>query len=292
MKKIILFLCCVSIYNFIFSQAAYIQPVPTNVNSITRINVDISKPDCECPNLQDATSDDPLYLWSWLPAEPIVGNGSWDSSNEELRMIQNKNNPNIWFIDVVITDFYGVNENTAYASGLSYLVKKKNGLDGGNNDLENKSRDFDITLIPPPCEDRLCPHPQVMQQDDYFTIFYNISQEVNINFNPDSLTTSNKEILMNGDISIHIRTNTSMGNTYENSPQNLMFNLLESNFLPSYNAEERYFSYTFIPEEIFDLEPSENMSEIEVTFIKNIDPTGLMPGLWRTQMETFQVGCN
>ena len=60
----------------------------------------------------------------------------------------------------------------------------------------------------------------------------------------------------------------------------------------SYNAEERYFSYTFIPEEIFDLEPSENMSEIEVTFIKNIDPTGLMPGLWRTQMETFQVGCN
>ena len=180
----------------VFSQAAYIQPVPTNVNSTTRINVDISKPDCECPNLQDATSDDPLYLWSWLPAEPLFGNGSWDNSNEELKMTQNKNNPNIWFIDVVITDFYGVNENTAYENGLSYLVKKKNGLDGGNNDLENKSRDFDITLIPPPCEDRLCPHPQVLQQDDYFTIFYNISQEVNINFNPDSLTISNKEILM------------------------------------------------------------------------------------------------
>ena len=96
MKKIILFLCFVSICNLIFSQAAYIQPVPTNVNSTTRINVDISKPDCECPNLQDATSDDPLYLWSWLPAEPIVGNGSWDSSNEELKMTQNKNNPNIF----------------------------------------------------------------------------------------------------------------------------------------------------------------------------------------------------
>ena len=131
-----------------------------------------------------------------------------------------------------------------------------------------------------------------MQQDDYFTIFYNIIQEVNINFNPDSLAISNKKILMNEDISIHIRTNTSMGNTYENSPQNQMFNILESNFLPSYNVEERYFEYTFIPEEIFDLAPSEEISEIEVTFIKNIDPTGLMPGLWRTQMETFQVGCN
>ena len=73
----------------VFGQAAYIQPVPTNVNLTSRITVDISKPDCECPNLQDATADDPLYLWSWLPSEPIVGNGSWDSSNEELRMTQN-----------------------------------------------------------------------------------------------------------------------------------------------------------------------------------------------------------
>ena len=40
---------------------------------------------------------------------------------------QNENNPNIWFIDIVITDFYGVNENTAYANGLSYLVKKMQG---------------------------------------------------------------------------------------------------------------------------------------------------------------------
>ena len=61
---------------------------------------------------------------------------------------------------------------------------------------------------------------------------------MNINFNPDSLAASNKEILMNGDISIHLRTNTSMGNTYENSPQNQMFNIIESNFHPSYNSEE------------------------------------------------------
>ena len=52
--KRILFICFVNASNMLFSQAAYIQPVPTNVNSLTRINVDISKPDCECPNLQDA----------------------------------------------------------------------------------------------------------------------------------------------------------------------------------------------------------------------------------------------
>tara|TARA_Y100001954_G_C15806447_1_gene602894 strand:+ start:1952 stop:2830 length:879 start_codon:yes stop_codon:yes gene_type:complete len=292
MKKIILFLSFVNMFNVVYSQAAYVQPVPTNVNMTARINVDISKPDCECPNLQDANFDDPLYLWSWLPSEPIVGNGSWDSSNEELRMIQDNSNPNIWYIDVIITDFYGVSVNTAYSNGLSYLVKKKNGLDGGNNDLENKSRDFNITLIPPPCEDRLCPYPQALQQDDYFTIIYNISKELNINFNPDSLSINNEGILMDGDISIHLRINTNLGNTYENSPQNQMFNISESNFLPLYNIESRYFSYTFIPEEIYDLEPSEYISEIEVTFIKNIDPTGLTPGIWRTQMHAFPVGCN
>ena len=97
---------------------------------------------------------------------------------------------------------------------------------------------------------------------------------------------------MDGDISIHLRINTNLGNTYENSPQNQMFNISESNFLPLYNIESRYFSYTFIPEEIYDLEPSEYISEIEVTFIKNIDPTGLTPGIWRTQMQAFPVGCN
>ena len=69
---------------------------------------------------------------------------------------------------------------------MSYLAKKKDGLSGGSNETENKS-DFNVDLIAPPCEDKVCPHPQVITDEDYFTLYYDIAKESNSNFNPDSL---------------------------------------------------------------------------------------------------------
>ena len=34
----------------------------------------------------------------------------WDSSNEDMRMQQDADNPNLWYMEVIITDFYGVDE--------------------------------------------------------------------------------------------------------------------------------------------------------------------------------------
>ena len=87
--------------------------------------MDVSQPDCNCPNLQDASQEDPLYMWTWSPSEPVVGNGMWDSSNEDMRMQQDADNPNLWYMEVIITDFYGVDDATAYENGLSYLAKKR-----------------------------------------------------------------------------------------------------------------------------------------------------------------------
>ena len=82
-------------------------------------------------------------------------------------------------------DFYGVDDATAYENGLSYLAKKKDGLSGGSNETENKSNDFNVDLMPH--AKMGCPHPQVITDEDYFTLYYDIAQESNSNFNPDSL---------------------------------------------------------------------------------------------------------
>ena len=50
-------------------------------------------------------------------------------------------------MEVIITDFYGVDDATAYENGLSYLAKKKDGLSGGSNETENKSNDFNVDLL-------------------------------------------------------------------------------------------------------------------------------------------------
>ena len=112
-------------YSQLWAQAAYVSPVPTNVNKLAKIYVDVSQPDCNCPNLQGASQEDPLYMWTWSPSEPVVGNGMWDSSNEDMRMQQDADNPNLWYMEVIITDFYGVDDATAYENGLSYLAKKR-----------------------------------------------------------------------------------------------------------------------------------------------------------------------
>jgi hypothetical protein len=274
------------------SQAAYLQPVPTNVNLPAKIFVDLSQPDCNCPNLQDASALDPIYLWSWFPSEPVLGNGAWDSSNEDMVMTQDENNPNLWFIEVVITEFYGVDEATAYSNGMGYLVKKKDGLSGGSNETENKSNDFNYSLIAPPCEDKVCPHPQVFQEEDYFTLFYNIQQEINSNFHPDSLAADEELPLVAGDISLHIKVITDLNNIFQNASQTEVYSLPNSDFHLSWDETQQLFFYTFIPEDLFELSEGEYITEIQATFIKNINPSGLMPSMWRTEKETFYPGCN
>ena len=59
-------------YTQLWAQAAYVSPVPTNVNKLAKIYVDVSQPDCDA-NLQDA-QEDPFYMWTWSPSEPVVGN--------------------------------------------------------------------------------------------------------------------------------------------------------------------------------------------------------------------------
>tara|TARA_B110000467_G_C18281381_1_gene458798 strand:- start:123 stop:998 length:876 start_codon:yes stop_codon:yes gene_type:complete len=276
----------------VWAQAAYVKPVPTNVNALAKIYVDVSQPDCNCPNLQDANPDDPLYIWSWAPAEPVAGNGAWDSSNDLMVMTQDETNPKLWFKEVIITEFYGVDDATAYEKGLSFLVKKKDGLSGGSNETENKSNDFYVDLIAPPCEEKVCPHPQAFTDVDYFTLFYDVQKEINPNFHPDSLNVNGAQSLMEGDISIHVKVLTNKGNGFQNASQSAVWVLEGTAYHLLWDELQQIFYYTFIPRELFDLAEGENVEELQITFIKNSDPSGMLPTLWRTERETFYPACN
>tara|TARA_B100001057_G_scaffold494148_2_gene590112 strand:- start:1293 stop:2171 length:879 start_codon:yes stop_codon:yes gene_type:complete len=288
---IILFLSTICCSN-LWAQAAYVNPVPTNVNQLARIYVDVSQPDCNCPNLQDASEEDPIYMWTWSPSEPTVGNGLWNNSNEEMKMQQDSDNPKLWYMEVIITEFYGVDEATAYENGLSYLVKKKDGLSGGSNETENKSNDFNVSLIAPPCEDKVCPHPQVVTDQDYFTLYYDIAQEPNSNFNPDSLINAGNSPLSDGDVLIHLKAITNLGNVVQNASQSSVWLEINNNYRLIWDEDQHVFYYTFIPKTLLEINEEETIVELQVTFIKNIDPSGLLPSLWRTDRETYFLGCN
>ena len=279
-------------YSQLLAQAAYVSPVPTNVNKLAKIYVDVSQPDCNCPNLQDASQEDPLYMWTWSPSEPVVGNGMWDRSNEDMRMQQDADNPNLWYKEVIITDFYGGDDATAYENGLSYLAKKKDGLSGGSNETENKSNDFNVDLIPPPCEDKVCPHPQVITDEDYFTLYYDIAQESNSNFNPDSLINTGMSPLVDGDVLIHVKGITDLGNVLQNASQSNVWAQVDNEYSLIWDEDQQVFYYTFIPRNLLFVADDETIIELQITFIKNTDPSGLLPNSWRTDRETYYLGCN
>ena len=292
MRKIILFYIGLFCFYELLGQAAYVSPVPTNVNQLAKIYVDLSQPDCNCPNLQDANEEDPIYMWTWSPSEPVVGNGLWESSNEEMRMTQDADNPKLWFMEVIITEFYGIDDATAYERGLSYLAKKKDGLSGGSNETENKSNDFNVDLIAPPCEDKVCPHPQNITDEDYFTLYYDISLEPNSNFNPDSLINAGNTPLGDGQVLIHLKAITNLGNEVQNASQSNLWSVAENQYSLVWDQDQHVFYYTFIPRALLNIQEGEKIVELQVTFIKNIDPSGLFPNSWRTDRETYFLGCN
>lgn len=161
MKKLFssLFVSVLSILGF--SQAVYFDPTPTDVNaSPVRLYVDISSSLCACPELQDADPDEnPLYFWTWGPNEDRpdvtvdgemfnVTNGDWVNSNENLKMMQDENNSNLWYYDFVgasLVEFYSVPSGSLYQGGINFLLKEKNGSPEGQP--EQKSNDLNAGII-------------------------------------------------------------------------------------------------------------------------------------------------
>jgi len=278
MKKLLFFLgVCMALSSASYGQAAYVFPVPTDVNDSVTLFVNLADAGCNCPNLVNPTED--LYLWTWQPADPPSGNGEWDDSNEAHKMTQSADDPNLWFFKMVPVDFYGVPDATVYANGFSFLAKFDNGGSGGGTENENKSQDFNLGIIAPPCNKKLCPHPEVFLQQDYFTVYYNNGIEENTsmqNLGPD-------------DVHIHMRGIDADGATYQVVSQGDVWQ--NSDLKMTYEPSTELFSYTIIPEDYFSVPEGTDLVTIQVTFIKNVDPAGLGPSEWRSATEVLSVGC-
>jgi hypothetical protein len=183
MKKIFSFILALAACTFAFGQAAYIQPSPTGKNDTITLYINVAQtPD---GNQNSALSamlsdhpEDTVYLWTWQPAGPVVGNGDWSNSNSAMAMT--KVGEKLYSLRFKPTSFYGVDATTFFTNGISCLAKLRNGnaYDGLYNG-EAKTEDLSVNIIPKLCDELYCVFPEIAKTDDYLSITYDNTLETN-----------------------------------------------------------------------------------------------------------------
>lgn len=182
MKKLLIFIFAVCWAFTGGSQTAFVLPSPTDANEEVTLYVDLNQSSDGTQNnalkaMLTDHPDDEVYLWSWNPAEPVGGNGTWGESNESLKLTKISNL--LYSITFVPTEFYGVDGSQLFINGISCLAKLKNGNAYSDDDYEGeaKSEDLTIVVIPKLCDRRICIFPEIRQEDDYVSITYDNTQE-------------------------------------------------------------------------------------------------------------------
>jgi len=243
-------------------QGIYFDPAPTDVTSPVRLYIDVSSPECNCPELQDGDPEtNPLYIWAWNPNEARpdlnvggetfnVTNGQWGDSNDNLQLTQDENDPNLWYFDFLgasLVQFYNVPAAQFYESGIDFLLKEKNGAPA---DLpEQKSPDLNIVPEPVGCFEKVCPFPTTFFQEDFFAINYDSNKESNPG-------------LQDGDAYFaRFRYRVNGGDLQE-------FEVTDESTVEMLNEGGGIFSLTMIPEEFFGLGEDDFLDEIQVSFTK------------------------
>ncbi|SFC12371.1 hypothetical protein SAMN05421780_1035 [Flexibacter flexilis DSM 6793] len=109
---------------------------------------------------------EPLYLWTWSPAEPPGGNGTWTSSNETMKLT--KEATNIWSITMVPSQYYGV--PPAKISQIAFLVKAKD----GSGSPEKKTKDLSVPVDAVTYKDTVTRvFPTKFTDNDVVAFYYN-----------------------------------------------------------------------------------------------------------------------
>lgn len=179
MKKLFIFLFGLGLLFSVkvSAQAIYAEPAQFNPEDTVKIFIDITK----CDNQALLDNPGPLYIWTWKPADPVAGNGSWDNSNEALIMTNEA--PNLWSIKFIPTEFYGVDRQSVYDENIFMLAKAKDGSDVGNG--EQKTEDLELEIDPPSLgprkvysfPDKSTKDTIAGTKDDIFTLLYDNTLE-------------------------------------------------------------------------------------------------------------------
>jgi hypothetical protein len=183
MKKILSILCALATSVVALSQAAYIQPSPTGKNDTITLYINVAQTtDGTMNNALNAMltdhPEDTVYLWTWQPSGPVVGNGDWTNSNSAMAMT--KVGEKLYSMRFKPTSFYGVDATTFFTNGISCLAKLRSGnAYQGEYNGEAKTEDLHINIIPKLCDELYCVFPELAKTDDYVSITYDNTQETN-----------------------------------------------------------------------------------------------------------------
>lgn len=161
---------------------AFVLPSPTGANDLITLYIDVNQTTYGLKSilLAEPQEIDNVYIWTWNPSGPTVGNGEWGNSNDSMKL--HHEGGLLFSIQLVPTAFYGVDGPTFFANGISCLAKLKNG--NAHEDLgfgEAKTEDISIAIIPKLCDELYCMFPQQGKQEDFLSITYDNNQETNVN---------------------------------------------------------------------------------------------------------------
>ncbi len=270
MKKLFILLAIVfSSINLVKGQAAWIEPDPTIVTQTIRLYVDLDKLDGSIEhNALLKASPGPFYIWTWSPFEHPAGtpkaNGigeqAWKNSNDLLQMTKDSTKgPNVYYYEMIPTEFYEVPAADVYAKGINFLVKPKDG--GGYGDPDIKSIDFILTVNPPRLDKgTLYPFPSTILQDKITCIVYDNAIEKKVSM----------QNIADGDALLYIKAtieDTLSGTTSTIEPSKFL-QLQNNPKLTMKKDATGKFKLYMVPNQFLNIPSGSVLKEVELTIRK------------------------
>lgn len=263
-----------------FAQKAWVVPEQFNPGDSITLFVDVSKTDCQ--RLLNTTAD--VFMWSWEPGDPVLGNGGWTASNPDMKMTRDAVNPNIYYYKLVPNEFWVLgNESEIYSKGISFLAKLMDGTGGGGGGCdEDKTEDLHIDAAPiPGCNTKFCQFPTVVFWDDYFTFLYDNKLEDKPSMKEGVVGTDN--------FSMYIRVVYDDGTKGTYASYNDIKNHPEVGLVKN---DDDYYSSTFVFADLLsDLVVSgKTITGVEIQVMDKNYPNG--PNSVSTGKHYIAIGCN
>jgi hypothetical protein len=242
------------------AQKVWTEPAQyTNPAETLKIYVNLALMDCQ--SLVGTAG--PLYLWSWMPGEPVNGNGQWNASNTANAWVNE--GPDIWSFTMVPTDFYGVPAQDIYDSDIFFLVKALDGGGGGDcsaTGTEFKTEDLTLEINPPgPVFQKVASFPAKadgdslwVTQDDIFTLLYDNGFEEKV---PMQNAT---------DLYVYARAYDTDGIEYRPSP----ISTVGSNPNLRMVKDGTKFSWSIWPDKLFNLPAGKTLDYVRLQIMKPV----------------------
>ncbi len=243
-------------------QKAYVLPSPTGANDLITLYIDVNQSTSNGLKTMLQTFPEEVnnvYIWTWSPSDPTVGNGSWNNSSDSMKLHHEGNL--VFSIQFVPTAFYGVDGPTFFANGISCLAKLKDG--NAHSDLsvgEAKTEDIQVAIIPKLCDELYCIFPQQGKQDDFISITYDNTQETNPNL----------QNLGSDEVYLYIRAVIDVfNNGYEFASQANASSTPQLKMKPV-AGEPGHFRLTIVPNDLFYglLQPTQQIIKLRCVVVK------------------------